>query len=413
MEHDREDVLRVMRPFFPERRTTPPAVSIERAMADGQRVVVRRRAFGATAVAGIAALAIFGAFTASGNDAARSQTVPGTVGSTQSPGVLPSRCTLEGLQLPPELKAKTNVHPTRLDSSGRFLVGQVAGLSDEAVDGILWDNGKPTRLSFPGIGQMYSDVNAAGVVVGHTIERKGDGARAMVLSGGKLSTLSGGALGMATAINDAGVIVGIRWDVKNGPSQPVRWDSATSAATVLPLPSGAELAGIADIGEDGTIIGNLSEVGGRNRGYVWQPDGTGRALPMPKLPDGQTAGSASLERVHGEWIIGVAFTKAFITEARASTESGTIVVWNTRTWQARTIAELTVRDITNAGLMVGSDQAGQPVLQLADRRLELAGAGGGTGNSVLRPYSVSDDGKVVAGQRGMNASDGPVLWRCS
>ncbi|MGX6600997.1 hypothetical protein ACWKSP_02495 [Micromonosporaceae bacterium Da 78-11] len=286
--YDDEGAVRLLHPL----RADPPGparLDVSRLMAEGgRRRRMRRWSTGAALAAVTAVAAGGGTLTVAAlrtDPAPRPAPTRGAVpvsptvtAAAVPPG--PVGCTVA--LLPTGGIAKALV--TGGDPSGRYLAGRIYPRSG-GVRTIIWKDGaieaRPSRF---GDDASFDDLNSAGVAVGSGWDGQGIH-HAYVYRDGKVTKLRGGEAG-AEAINDAGVIVGSVGEIYNG--VPARWSSPDAAATKLPMPAGATGGAAGGIAEDGTIFGTLGKLGAEHTGYLWMPDGTGRAMPLPTV-DGEKA----------------------------------------------------------------------------------------------------------------------------
>jgi hypothetical protein len=190
--------------------------------------------------------------------------------------LVPSGCTVTRLPTGSARKAVL----TAGDASGRYLAGRTYGTS---AGPIIWADGKiVARPRMPGEDAGIAGINGSGVAVGSAFI--GERQQAYVYRDGRVSELDGQHTA-PLAINDAGVIVGAIGEVLH--EAPVRWDSADAKATRLPMPAGM-ISGRADaIAADGTVVGRIATDSSKTEsGYLWLPDGTGRAMEPPEIEGG-------------------------------------------------------------------------------------------------------------------------------
>ncbi|WP_238008316.1 sigma factor [Dactylosporangium sp. AC04546] len=194
----------------------------------------------------------------------------------------------------------------------------------------------------------------------------------------------------AQGINASGTIVGSR------AGRPVRWPTAESEPVALPLPDGAQGGGAEAIDDDGAVVGYVN-VDANRQAYTWSADGKGRPLPEFGEPDDSAAFT-----VRNGWATGL------------SGDTG--VRWNLRTGLVEPVTGMRIRPSTaNAnGWMVGTDPQGRGVLtgngtsvRLPDLFVHRSGEFSNL------PTTLSDDGRVIAGQA--DDADGVIhaaAWRC-
>jgi hypothetical protein len=210
--------------------------------------------------------------------------------------------------------------------------------------------------------------------------------------------------GEASAINDAGAIVG-----ESATDGAVVWPSATAKPFRLPTPAASKGASATDIDEDGTVVGNLP----LDVPYVWFADGTHRELPLPTI-DGETAAGARVFTIRNGWATGVA--DASVDGRKYGSGAAHAVRWNVRTGEARVFGQLEIRASTaNAqGWQVGTDKQGRAVLVTDSATVVLPDLAVHTpGNLDNIPNALSDDGRTIAGQSDDKTHTiQAVVWRC-
>jgi hypothetical protein len=369
----------------------------------------RRRLLGGTAVTVGAALVA--SMVAAGG--LRSVAGPGddagTNGATTSTSAapVPGNCRVEKLPVP-------DGHPRSLvtggDPGGRFLVGRAyagTGFVDRHPL-LIWDGDRMTRVDTPGSDATFADVNGSGVAVGSSMDN-GVRSSAHVYRDGRLGTLqapagSGEAGVRATAVGENGTVAGILGD-GTGLDRPLVWRDPGAPAQPLTLPDGFTSGQAGDVDTDGTILGTVTTpgTGGReavDRGYVWNPDGTGRLLPLPEI-DGRPAQSLWPTSMHNGIVFGRAITRD------ATTMKSHPLLFELRTGRYTML--------TGAFGLVGNSMGW--MVQEGDR-LSVATP---TGRADLPPLAssgaraavISADGLVIGGQS--NDADGrmqAVRWRC-
>jgi hypothetical protein len=205
----------------------------------------------------------------------------------------PTACTISLLPTGGITKALV----TSGDPTGRYLAGRVYPSS--GVHTVMWKDGtllKGARI--PGDDADINDITSAGIGVGTAFN--GDKAYGYVVNGGSAKKLRGGPAD-ARAVNEAGVIVGAVGQLYQG--TPARWASAGADPVKLPMPSGQNLGSAVGVDEDGTIIGDVGTALKGMTGYLWLPDGTSRAMPLPTV-DGRKATSFWPESISNGWVAG-------------------------------------------------------------------------------------------------------------
>lgn len=222
------------------------------------------------------------------------------VASTAGTEPATAECTVDTLNGPDGTPADV----TTGDPTGRYLVTG-AGNSQ---GWLLWDNGKPQRLSdLPqGADVVVLDVNSSGVLIGT------NGNQAWKYADGEYTVLPAPADKdvVPTGINATGDVVG-RYSDGDAPGgfRPMLWPAAEpDTFQELSAPSGATATGISDTG---TIVGNLSD----GPAYLWDdPNGAGTPL---RDSEGGSLTSAGAISSNGTWVAGA-----------VDTGEGAGAVWN-------------------------------------------------------------------------------------
>jgi uncharacterized membrane protein len=290
------------------------------------------------------------------------------------------------------------------DPTGRYFVGRSYPAS--GYQAVIWADGKAREVQLPGDSEEnLVDVNSSGVAVGWSYTEKGQ--FPYVYENGKVRKLAGVKEGQATAINEAGAIVGD----SGGPGGSVWvWPSATAQPVKLPLPAGAQSASAGDIDEDGTVAGMVDlEIP-----YVWFADGTHRALPVPDI-GGKPAETASVISLRNGWAIGTATNG--LGRKGDGAEGGRMVSvrWNIRTGEVQELDDVRSLDAVNAqGWVIGTGAEGHAVIAAGGDpvRLPALAAHQPEGLSNIA-NALSDDGRTVAGQSDdASGTIRAVIWRC-
>jgi uncharacterized membrane protein len=400
----------------------PSTVDISRAIAAGRKRRMRRR-MGYPGVAAVTTLVVAGAVVAAGPagrgggprqpdvplaaSPSRSAlgkggyTIPSTTGWAAPAVSPPSSCTIEKLPVPDGVRMAIVGGG---DPTGSWLVGR--SYPKGGYQAVIWHAGAATKVMLPGdLEEDLEDVNAKGEAVGWSYLGKKNGDSDQVpfaYVGGKVVKLKGVATGSANAINEAGAIAGA------GGDQALVWPSATATPIRLPVPKGTQNSTASDIDEDGTVVGSLD----LKVPFVWFADGTYRALPLPKI-NGKGAVSARVFTIRNGWATGVADATAL---ARTGAGKVTAVRWNVRTGQVQ-LDDRGWDDMVDAvnaqGWAVGMVK-GRDTLVAGGHKIvlpEVAKHQAGTLSTIAN--TISDDGKVIAGQSD-DASDTirAVVWHC-
>ncbi|GIJ69238.1 hypothetical protein [Virgisporangium ochraceum] len=409
---DDDTVVALLRPLDTD-PATPSTVDIDRAMRDGRRHRRRRMATRSVAVIAAAGLAVAGSAVAvtalsgptaapappAGSASATTGPEPSTDPTRPSPitgpePTPPTRC--DRTQLPvPSGHYQTIVGG--VDPTGRYVVGR-SYASGGIRQLVMWDNGTLRRLPVSGRDPVLADVNSAGTAVGFRVDESEPTPFAYL--NGRVEQLA--PLGKATAINEAGTIVG---STGNEASKPVRWANADSEPEPLPLPAGYFNGQAIDIDEDGTVIGLLSRDSDFVP-YVWFPDGTHRELMRPG--NGERARFGMVRGIRNGWVVG-----SLRSGPKTDREA---MRWNVNTNESvalPTFANDGAHAVNAHGWVAGQHSSGKAVLVTPAGIVDLPGFPGVTG--FVSAAWVSDDGRTVVGNA-MTAPGNyqrPVVWHCT
>lgn len=277
----------------------------------------------------------------------------------------------------------------------------------------LYSDGEVTDLPVTGPWEEVADVNSSGVAVGAS----GDypDREPWVWRDGELSALPTEYGGEALGINDQGDIVGSRRDPNLG-SIPVVWPADGTGPVDLELPGDAAYGEATAIGDDGTIVGHITDNGdlsGNTKPYAWYPDGTAAELPLPEGIDREDAYSEPMD-VTGDWATG------FLQIPDVTIDRATTVRWNLADGTAET-TELgyysSPAAIAADGTVVGqSFETRAAAYQSGETVVELPGVT----DSFNGDYAVeiSADGSLIAGEVYVGTGDdgyddfNAVTWTC-
>jgi hypothetical protein len=332
-------------------------------------------------------------------------TIPGTTGWTAPAATAPTSCAIEKLPVPDGVSMAL---VSAADPTGSYLVGR--SYPKSGYQAVIWHNGTAKKVALPGdIEESLTDVNTAGTAVGWSFAGGGGentGSVPYVYQDGKVSKLQGVNRGSASAINDAGAIVG--QDDENHTA--VLWPSAGAKAIKLPVPAGTRESNVGDIDEDGTTVGNLD----LKVPYVWFPDGTHHALTLP-TKDGKKAASARVFTIRNGWAIGVADAEDQARSGKKVKDAEMWGVrWNVRTGEVEVVSDFDVRaeGVNAQGWQIGTDKPGHAMLVTDKGTVILPELAKVAPNSNI-PNSISDDGRIIGGQSD-DAGDTihAVIWRC-
>ncbi|MFC0505369.1 hypothetical protein [Micromonospora costi] len=309
--------------------------------------------------------------------------VAATAPATATAGTATRGCTISTLPYPVDAYRAT---ADAIDPTGQFVAGSGLRVTDTGNQPLLliWARGALTTVESP-IVDTVADVNASGVVIGNGY---GDGTGLpWRYRGGTVEPLplppSGGA--HATAINQAGDIVGSSQDPQTGESVALLWPAARPGTVeVLDAPVDAVAEGIND---DGTIVGTA---GAFDQWTTWlrRPGGTVQPLSVPGARITVAVAAA------GRWAVG---------HADLGGTSTTNVRWNLRTGSyTRLSADVPwLEDVNARGVAVGADR----VTAGATSRV-LPGSGERTS---VGTRAIADNG-VIVGFRNSFGQVTPVRW---
>ncbi|AGZ41565.1 hypothetical protein [Actinoplanes friuliensis] len=355
----------------------PSRVDIAAAMRTGRR----RKRFTITG-AGAAIAALVGGVAIGGNLAF----------GGADPAPLPPLPDCVGIPLP--MAGYETVEVTGADPTGRWIAGQANPIAGTVSAAVVWHDDKVVEvLKKPGI--ALHDLTSTGVGVA-----SGYGKGSYLYRNGELTPLEGGKWLSARSINENGVIAG-----ESG-KRSVRWASATAEPEVLPLPAGATGSMIVDLAEDGTILGQVADAHHDLTGYLWFPDGTGRAIPVPRDGD-REATRYRAEQIRGGWVYGRAEVPAVVSVAPSDgSTTGTL-------YDVSKEAPFRYEIATGKSERLAyPSNLSEPFLHLGNRLVVLpvdrARPAG------YRAITVGADGLTAAGHGnpGTSAPFYPMSWRC-
>lgn len=415
MEPEKNEAADLLRPLEREPRT-PPTVDIRKAIADGTRRQRTHRVVGSGA-AGLAAVAVLAGGWAlfAPDPVPGGGTSPDTVAASASGAPAPdgpTACTVRQLEMPagqPPMSVVTGADPT-----GRYVVGRSYPTSESTPRILIWEKGEVTAVAMEGNDQALRDINSTGVAVGYSFVGADNEEAAWVYRDGAMSRLAG-RHAEALGINENGVIVGS----VNG--KPALWRTPTSQPTMLATPGPGWVGQATGIDDDGTVVGRLAsgEVT-PEAAYVWRPDGALEKLPEPTV-EGKPATTYAANEIRDGWVSGWARrdegTVSELSGASRKPGDGVMYIgaprWNLRTGTMDTPDERgRIEGINRHGWMVGGSR--EPVLMIDGRTVQLPTLGHDTDSITSIVYTISDDGRTLAGQAQMADSDpAAVLWSCS
>jgi hypothetical protein len=401
---DDQDAVTLLSPLAGE-PSGPSRIDVARALAEGRR---RRRtrwwASGIAVVAVTATTAAGGtlAFSALGRPTPappRPTTAPSPSVAVAAPPAGPKDCKVT--RLPTGGIEKSLV--TGGDSSGRWQVGRLYPPGRKEIRPlVVWRDGEiADQVEAGGSDDSFTDINTRGQAVGFGFRPD---VQPYAYRDGRIRPLAGGT-GTATAINDAGVVVGTQGPLYEG--RPVRWPSTTARPEQLPLPSGAEFGAAEDIDEAGNVVGTVTSGSQDGTGYLWLADGSVRRMPMPEV-DGRKADMFWPAAIRNGWVVGRSVVD---TENSRSFVSYRYRIATNRYEELAAASGMPARVAAN-GWVLGESE--RPVVTTgAGRTTKLPKYQKLTGAQDYIVESFSDDGLVAAGYSvGPEAENQPLLWRC-
>ena len=277
-----------------------------------------------------------------------------------------------------------------------------AGLEGDVRYPYLYTGGEAVEVPMPGTDQYLGDVNSGGTAVGSSVVD--DVNLPYVYRNGVLTELAADGGGSANGINESGDIAG------SSGSVPVVWHDGEVKPQELPLPKDANMGWAAAIGDDGTVVGGYQDTNVNGVPYVWHPDGTAEALPLPDGIDPATA-TATAHNVADNWASGSVLTPDAEYGLRWNLEEGTVEI----------LDMIYTPAINEAGTAVG-ERTPDAVYQEAGPESEAVALPGLTapadntfGDTATE---INADGSLLAGQvyAGQDATDTHILkavvWTC-
>jgi hypothetical protein len=391
-----------------ERDVPPLDVDVDRAVTTGRRRVRVRRAVVGGLAAATGLLAVSGVLVAvdplTEPDATRRTDPPAATG-------LPA-CTVRALPVP---AGATHVMATAVAPGGRYVVGHAAASEETGEQGaaLLWDGDAVRNLDVPGFAAAASAVNSAGTVAG-TVTRNHD-LVAWVYRDGQVATLPtlNGRPSSVSGINERGDIAGIVYGADDVTTAVV-WPAdkpGTVRALTAPGPTGVlgppGSTGAVAIAADGTVLGYAPVSGNSTitQPYLWQPDGTGRALPAP--PGVKISRARA---VAGDWAVGVGL--------ETPDRSVPAARWNLRDGRVEQLPSVSPSSVTVDGVVIGMTAEPGP-----DRPWMGAARVDANGTVTALPHidakrntglalAATADGRVIVGGEDSDRSAVPVRWDC-
>ncbi|MEU1688946.1 hypothetical protein [Micromonospora sp. NPDC005707] len=391
----------------------PPRIDLPGAIREARRRRRNRR----VAAAGAAALGVLtmAALPAVLGGDGRAAPAPAASPSPSTPaptGPWQGVCTATLLPMPGDPQGAV----TGGDPDGRWLVGRRAPQGQSRTDfGLLiWEGDRAREVQLPGSLQRLTDVNRAGLAVGSS-SASGRDWRAWAVRDGEVIGLPVVRSGGATAVNDAGRIVGYRNLVPGKPwiQRPVVWDSYRSQPVDLPLP-GPQWEGTAvDVDSDGTVLAAMSNGSpdGPTRAVVWRPGATRpEVLPLPTVPGGKATRFFPAS-VAGGWVTGTAERDVTVVPRDGLPRYAVRI--DLRTGRAEVLSGVRWVGASNGqGWLAGAVSGDVPGVIIGTRSVKLPVPDGWRGERQGAVTSFSDDGRVLGGKLESDDQVRPVRWTC-
>jgi hypothetical protein len=405
VEFDEQDGATLLRPLAGGQPRGASTVDIARAIADGDRHHRRVRLVGSAGAGATVVLVAVAGWAVVADGSQKPAPTNTATGKSPSPGPSPSPtpkkgCEVQQLATPAGEGVRAVVGGS--DPTGKYLVGRTYPNGHPST--VVWENLQPRKLPMQGEDPMLSDATSTGVFIGSSFTGA-DTITAWVYKGGKFLKVAG-AGATVSAINEREIIVG------SVQGRPAMWASPTAQPTMLALPAGKGWSGGASgIGEDGTIVGTLSNSEFKEgQAYVWRPGGAApQRLAQPTVK-GHPATMYSAGEVRGDWVVGGA---AYDEPVERGARWIAAPRWNLRTGAVD----------TTDGVFRAIDAQGNIAGQLAvvapdGTRAPLPLPGGlDPATAMVNTEAISDDGSVIAGY--LNTRDGSldsqpiaVVWKC-
>jgi hypothetical protein len=393
----------------------PSRLDIDRAVRTGRRGKRWRQAVIAAAAA--AGVAIGSGAVVAGIGEPHP---PDGLAVTPSPTATPVSCTATVLPAPDGYRAVSLV---AADGTGRYLVGNALRNGTEKLRVVVWVDESPTTFDVPDAGSFTdpTDVNSAGTVVGGASGIRSGGIFVWTYRDGRVAKLPhppGYRAGGPAVINERGDI-----------AAPAR--GATGLAVVVwpasapdrprTFPISFPYMGLADIAEDGTVVGAVGSAGKPGFGstvadtpYVWPPDGVGRKLAVPAGWEGGVP-----KGVHGDWVLGSVRVSS-ASRDRPFNATFAPARWRLSTGEVEVLSTMTADG--SAPIVDAVTEAGWMSVQLSERRTALVGPEG----QVLLPRSrdgveaeraqaawVGDGGRTIIADSDFSPDySRPAKWQC-
>ncbi|MEU4695187.1 hypothetical protein [Actinoplanes sp. NPDC023714] len=385
---------------------TPCRVDISAAIAAARKKRRLRRGVAGTSAAVVTVAASAAGFALARPVAAPTPPViPATAGPS-GPAPAPPAITACELSRLPVPDGEPMALVSGADPTGAWIVGRTYPEAG-GYQAVIWHDGEVAKVALPGdLEESLRDVNGRGTAVGWSYAAYGPVPYAY--HDGEVTRLA--EAGEALAINENGRIAG-----DDGRGRAVVWESAGAAPVTLPVPAGTTTSQARDVDLDGTVAGSLD----LDTPYVWRPDGTHGALPMPEI-GGTPAAVAQVFRISNGWAVGMASSSTLKDkekkEASGARERVYAARWNLRTGTAEITGELThPADAVNAyGWQTGTDADGYAVVVTGEDTIRLPGLGRhDPGGNATIATTISDDGGIVAGQSDDESGTiQAVVWQC-
>jgi hypothetical protein len=405
------DVLAPLR----DESSAPPRVDLRLVKSEARRRLRRRRV--TTATGAFACMAAIAIAVPLGVAAVRHPTPVShhpTPAATAPPTVSPTSavpksltCTESVLPVPGGVASAVI---TGGDPTGRYLVGQsYPQPTGDHYQPLIWDNGLAHKVPLPGLDAIMVAVSSNGTAVGQSFT--GNVQSAFIYRDGRVTKLGGATSAGASAVNNAGMVVGGRID--HNVSVPVVWRTPTSPATDLPLPGPSWRGSASEILNDGSIVGAVSpsSTSSESQVIMWSPNGSFRLLPLPRVAGVTGITGFQPLNVSQNILIGNAIESTtnlmrfyggayeLATGAYIDLSQAKMSVWggNAQHWLV--------------GAVLGQDPS--PSLWTPGTGLIRLPTLAATSEMTDQAIFVSDDGRVIAGSNtDKHRVERAVMWRC-
>ncbi|MBB2942733.1 hypothetical protein FB565_002446 [Actinoplanes lutulentus] len=288
----------------------PGRVQVETILPIARKKVFRRTAARATVGAALAVGVLVAVPSILLRPTAAKDPAPVMPADRVATSPVPVACRVAELPVPDGVEG---VSASAVDPTGRYIVGN--GTEGQDFRPVLWTDGRPQALPVNADSVQATAVNSAGVVVGLATRNNRDSV--FRFENGQYTELD---LPKGDwhpypepAINAAGDVVinaEPQGNIEGKGAIALLWPGGTTTPITLPLPKGGHVQEILD---DGRVAGGIYVDGSGTEPWVWNQDGTGQKLAVPK------GHKAVAYAISGDWVTGGIW------------EPGSVALWNLRT----------------------------------------------------------------------------------